>query len=135
MMTLGKHCSYLSISLYLMFPGYTLLCTQYTHCYDEFEYCWYLSIALYLMYLGCTLPLVNIIMMTLGKHCWNFSISLYLMFPRYTLLCTLYTHCYDEPENTLLVLIYNIIPYKPWIHIVMMILDNHCYDDPWYTLL
>ena len=36
---------------------------------------------------------------------------------------------------TLLVLIYIIIPYIPWIHIVMMTLDTHCYEDPGYTLL
>ena len=110
-------------------------------------------------------------MMSLGIHCWCLSISLlYLMYPGYTLLwwpwvyiagaylnhyhtlCTLDTHCYDDPGYTLLVLIYNtIIPYVPWIHIVMMTLgihcwclyhyytlctlDTHCYDDPGYTLL
>ena len=57
------------------------------------------------------------------------------MYPGYTLLCTLYTHCYDEPEYTLLVLIYIIVPYVPCIHSVMMTLDTPCYDDPGYTLL
>ena len=111
-------------------------------------------------------------MMTLGIHCWCLSIILvYLMYPGYTLLwwpwvyiagaylyhyntlCTLDTHCYDDPGYTLLVLIYNTsIPYVPWIHIVMMTLGIHCwclsiilvylmypgyqcYDDPGYTLL
>ena len=128
-MTLGIHCWCLSIILvYLMYPGYTLF------------------------------------MMTLGIHCWCLSIILvYLMYPGYTLLwwpwvyiagaylyhyytlCTLDTHCYDDPGYTLLVLIYNtIIPYVPWIHIVMMTLGIHCWClsiilvylmYPGYTLL
>ena len=85
-------------------------------------------------------------MMTLGIHCWCLSIILvYLMYPGYTLLwwpwvyiavaylynyytlCTLDTHCYDDPGYTLLVLIYNTsIPYVSWIHIVMMTLGIHC---------
>ena len=103
-------------------------------------------------------------MMTLGIHCWCLSIILvYLMYPGYTLLwwpwvyiagaylyhyytlCTLDTHCYDDPGYTLLVLIYNTsIPYVPWIHIVMMTLGIHCWClsiilvylmYPGYTLL
>ena len=59
-------------------------------------------------------------MMTLGIHCWGLSISLIYLF-------TLDTYCYDDPGNTLLVLIYNtIIHYVPWIHIVMMTLGIHC---------
>ena len=92
-------------------------------------------------------PWIHIVMMTLGIHCWCLYIILvYLMYPGYTLLwwpwvyiagaylyhyftlCTLDTHCYDDPGYTLLVLIYNTsIPCVPWIH--------HCYDDPGYTLL
>ena len=102
--------------------------------------------------------------MTLGIHCWCLSIILvYLMYPGYTLLwwpwvyiagayinhyytlCTLDTHCYDDPGYTLLVLIYNtIIPYVTCIHIVMMTLGIHCWClsiilvylmYPGYTLL
>ena len=109
-------------------------------------------------------------MMTLGLHCWCLSIILvYLMYPGYTLLwwpwvyiagaylyhyytlCTLDTHCYDDPGYTLLVLIYNTsIPYGytllwwPRVYIAgaylyhyytLCTLDTHCYDDPGYTLL
>ena len=109
-------------------------------------------------------PWIHIVMMTLGIHCWCLSIILvYLMYPGYTFLwwpwvyiagaylyhcytlCTLDTHCYDDPGYTLLVLIYNTsIPYVPWIHIVMMTLGIHCWClsiilvylmYPGYTLL
>ena len=83
--------------------------------------------------------------MTLGIHCWCLSISqLYLMYSWYTLLrwpwvyiagaylyhytlCTLDTHCYDDPGYTLLVLTYITIPYVSWIHIVMMTQGIHCW--------
>ena len=153
MMTLGIHCWCLSISLYT-------LCTLDTHCYDDPGYtllvliyntsipyvpwihivmmtlgihCWCLSISLipYVLW-------IHIVMMTLGIHCWCLSINYYT-------LCTLDTHCYDDPGYTLLVLIYiTIIPYVPWIHIVMMTLGIHCWClsiillylmYPGYTLL
>ena len=50
---------------------------------------------------------------------WVYIAGAYLY--HYYTLCTLETHCYDDPGYTLLVLIYNTsIPYVPWIHIVMM---------------
>ena len=151
-------------------PGYTLLVLIYNTSISYVPWihivmmtlgihCWCLSIILvYLMYPG------HIVMMTLGIHCWCLSIILvYLMYPGYTLLwwpwvyiagaylyhyytlCTLDTHCYDDPGYTLLVLIYiTIIPYVPWIHIVMMTLGIHCWClsiilvylmYPGYTLL
>ena len=106
---------------------------------------------------------IHIVMMTLGIHCWCLSISLiYLMYSGYTFLwctrvyiagaylyhytlCTLDTHCQDDPGYTLLVLnLITIIPYVPWIHIAgaylnhkytLCTLDTHCYYDPGYTLL
>ena len=45
----------------------------------------------------------------------------------YKTLCTLDTHCYDDPVYTLLALNYITIPYVLWIHIVMMSLDIHCW--------
>ena len=128
-----------------MYPGYTLLVLIYN------------TIIAYV-------PCIHIVMMTLGIHCWCLSIILvYLMYPWYTLLwwpwvyiagaylyhyytlCTLDTHCYDDPGYTLLVLIYNTsIPYVPWIQIVMMTLGIHCWCSsiilvylmyPGYTLL
>ena len=177
-------------SIYLMYPGYTwytLMLPMDTHSYDDPGYT-----LLVLIYI--TIPYVlwiHIVMRTLDIHCWCLSISLYLMYSGYTLLwgswvyiagtylyhCTLYTlhiHCYDDPGYTLLVLIYNTLPYVLWIHIVMMTpgihcwclsitlylmysrytllswprvyisgaylyhytlctLDTHCYDDPGYT--
>ena len=63
----------------------------------------------------------------------------------YYSLYTLDTHCYNDPGSTLLVLFYiTIIPYVPWIHIVMMTLGIHCWClfisllylmYPGYTLL
>ena len=58
-------------------------------------------------------------------------------------MMTLGIHCYDDPWYTVLVLIYIIIPYIPWIHIVMMTLGIHCWYlsillyliYPGYTLL
>ena len=135
-MTLDIHCWCLSISLlYLMYPGYTLLwwpwiyiagaylyhyytlCTLDTHCYDDPGYnCYWFSISLlYLMYPGYTLLWWP----------WVYISGAYLY--HYYTLCTLDTHCYDDPGYTLLVLIYiTIIPYVLWIHIVMMILGLHC---------
>ena len=156
MMTLGIRCWYLSISFYLIYPGYTLLwwpweyiagtylyhSTLYTldtHCYDNPGYTLLVLIYIILSYI----PLIHIVMMTLGIHCWYLLISIYLIYPGYILLwwpwvyiagtylyhSTLYTldtHCYDDPGYTLLVLIYIILPYIPWIHIVMMTLGIHC---------
>ena len=46
-------------------------------------------------------------------------------------LCTLDTHCYDDPGYTLLVLInITIIPYVP-----LCTQDSNCYNDAGYTLL
>ena len=74
---------------------------------------------------------------------WVYIAGAYLY--HYYTLCTLDTHCYDDPGYTLLVLIYNTsIPYVPWIHIVMMTLGIHCWClsiilvylmYPGYTLL
>ena len=154
MMTLRIHCWCLSIILvYLMYPGYTLLWWPWVYIAGAY---------LYHYYTLCTLDTHCYV--TLGIHCWCLSIILvYLMYPRYTLLwwprvyiagaylyyyytlCTLDTHCYDDPGYTLLVLIYNTsIPYVPWIHIVMMTLGIHCWClsiilvnlmYPGYTLL
>ena len=115
MMSLGMRCCYLSISLYLMYPGHTLLCTLYTHCYDalgihSYDDHWYTLLVLIYIIIP-HVPWVYIVMMTLGIH------------------------CYDDPWYTLLVLIYIIIPYVPWVYIAMMTLDTHCYDDLGYTLL
>ena len=116
------------IHIVMIIPGYTLLVLIYN---TSIPY----------------VPWIHIVMMTLGIHCWCFSISLlYLMYPGYTLLwgpwvyisgaylyhyynlCTLDTHCYDNPGYTFLVLIYiTIIAYIPWIHIIMMTLDIHCW--------
>ena len=137
MMTKGIHCWCLSISLlYLMVPRYTLLwwpwvyisgaylyhyyslCTLDTHCYDDPGYT--LLALIYITILDY-IPWIHIVIMTLSIHCWTF------LFHYYT-LCTLETHCYDDPGYTLLVLIYiTIIPYVPWIHIVMMTLGIHCW--------
>ena len=154
MMTLGIHCWCLSIILvYLMYPGYTLLwwprvyiagaylyhyytlCTLDTHCYDDPGYT--LLVLIYNTSIPYV-PWIHIVMMTLGIHWWCLSIIQYT-------LCTLDTHCYDDPWYTLLVLIYNTsIPYVPWIHIVMMTLGIHCWClsiwllylmYPGYTLL
>ena len=137
MTTLGIHCWCLSITLlYLMYPGYTLLWWPWVYIAGAY---------LYHYYTLCTLDTHFI--MTLGIHYWCLSIILvYLMYPGYILLwwpwvyiagaylyhyyilCTLDTHCYDDPGYTLLVLIYiTIIPYVPWIHIVMMTLGIHCW--------
>ena len=120
------------------------LCTLDTQCYDDPGY------TLLVLIYNTSIPYVSwihIVMMTLGIHCWCLSIILvYLMYPGYTLLwwpwvyiagaylyhyytlCTLDTHCYDDPGYTLLVLIYNtFIPYVPWIHIFMMTLGIHCW--------
>ena len=114
MMTLGIHCWCLSIILvYLMYPGY--------QCYDDPGYT--LLVLIYNTSIPYV-PWIHIVMMTLGIHCWCLSISLlYLMYSGYTLLwwpwvyiagaylyhyytlCTLDTHCYDDPGYTLLVLI------------------------------
>ena len=51
-------------------------------------------------------------------------------------LCTLDTHCYDDQWYTLLIrtrlLTVFIIPYVPWIHIVMMTNGIHCCNLPVY---
>ena len=141
--TLDTHCyddpGYMFACAYLY--HYYTLCTLDTHWYDDPGYA--LVVLIYI-----AIPFVHwihIIMMTLGIHCCCLSISLYLMFSGYTLwwwpwvyiagaylyylytLCTLDTHCYDNPGYTLLVLIYITIPYVPWIHIVMMTLSIHCW--------
>ena len=84
------------------------------------------------------------VMMTLDIHCLCLSITLYLMYSGYTLiggprvyiadadlyhntLCTLDTHCYDDPGYTMLVFIYNTLPYVLWIHIVMLTHGIHCW--------
>ena len=125
----------LSVSLYLMYPGYTLLwwpwvyiagaflyhyytlCTLDTHCYDDHGYTFlvliYITIIPYV-------PCIHIVMMTQGIHCWRLTISLYLIYPWYTLL------------------------WWPWVYIAgaylyhyytLCTLDTDCYDDPGYTLL
>ena len=112
MMTLGIHCWCLSLILvYLMYPGYTLLWWPWA------IHCRCLSISLvYLMYPGYTLLWWP----------WVYIAGAYLY--HYYTLCTLDTHCYDDPGYTLLVFIYNTsIPYVPWIHIVMMTLGIHCW--------
>ena len=136
-MTQGIHCWCLSISLlYLMVPLYTLLwwpwvyisgaylyhyyslCTLDTHCHDNPGYT---LLALIYITILAYIPWIHIVIMTLGIHCWTFLYNYYT-------LCTLDTHCYDDPGNTLLVLFYiAIIPYVPWIHIVMMTLGIHCW--------
>ena len=135
-MNLGIHCWCLSKSLYLMYPGYTLLwlpgvyiagaylyhyytlCTLDTHCNDEPGYT--LLVLIYITSIPYV-PWIHIAMMTLGIHCWCLSISLlYLMYPGYTLL------------------------WWPWVYIAgayqyhyytLCTLDTHCYDEPGYTLL
>ena len=162
MITLGKHCWCLSISLlYLMYSGYTLLwwprvytagaylyhytlCILDTHCYDDPGFT--LLVLIYITIIPYV-PWKHIVMMAQGIHCWCLSISLlYIKYSGYTLLwwpwiyiagaylyhyntlCTLDTHCYDDPGYTLLVIFYiTIIPYVLWIHIVMMTLGIHCW--------
>ena len=121
---------------------YYSLCTLDTHCYNDPGYT---LLALIYITILAYIPWIHIAIMTMGILCWCFSISLlYLMYPGYTLLwwpwvyisgaylyhyytlCILDKHCYDDPGNTLLVLFYiTIIPYVPWIHIVMMTLGIH----------
>ena len=178
MMYKGIHCWCLSMSLYLMYPGYTLLWwprvyiagaylyhyytlrTQDTHCYDD---PWYTLLVLINITIIPYVLWIHIVMMSLGIHCWCLSISLlYLMYPGYTLLwwpwiyiacaylyhytlCTLDTHCYDDPGYTVRGLnFFIIIPYVPCIHIIMMTLGIHCWClsislvylmYPGYTLL
>ena len=126
-MILGIHCWCLSI-LQLN------VCTLDTHGYDYPG-----DTLLALNYITIHyLPWIHIAMITLGIRCWCLSILLiYLMYSGYTLLwwprvyiagaylyhytlCTLDTHCYDDPGYTLLVLAYITIPYVSWIHIVLM---------------
>ena len=74
---------------------------------------------------------------------WEYIAGAFLY--HYYTLCTLDTHCYDDPGYTFLVLIFiTIIAYIPWIHIVMMTLGIHCWCFsisllylmyPGYTLL
>ena len=130
MMTLGIHCWYLTISLYLIYPGYTLL--------------WWPRVYITGTYLISVpyIPWMHIVMMTLGIHAGTYlyhytlyTLDTYLYdVPGYIAgnylyhysLYTLDTHCYDDPWNTFLVLIYIILPYIPRIHIVMMTLGIHC---------
>ena len=147
MMTLEIHCWYLYISFYLIYPGYTLLWWPWRHMlwwpwvYNAgtylYHYSWYTLDTHFMMTLDTH------VMMSLVIHCWYLSMSLYLINPGYT--------CYDDPGYTLLVLIYVIIPYIPWIHMLwwpwvyiagtylyhytLYSLDTHRYDDPAYTLL
>ena len=136
-----------------MYPGYTLLwwpwvyiagaylyhyytlCTLDTHCYDDPGYT-----MLVLIY-NTSIPMYP--GYTLLWWPWVYIAGAFLY--HYYTLCTLDTHCYDDPGYTLLVLIYNTsIPYIPWIHIAGAYLyhyytlctqDTHCYNDPGYTLL
>ena len=113
------------------------------HCYDVPGYTLLVLICITII---PYVPWIHIVKMSLGIHCWCLSISLLnLMYSGYTLLwcpwiyiacaylyhytlCTLDTHFYDVPGYTLLVLIYiTIIPYVPWIHIVLMTLGIHCW--------
>ena len=121
---------------------YNTLCTLDTHCYDDPGYT--LLVLIYITNISYE-PWIHMVMITLGIHCWRLTISLYLIYPGYTLLwwpwvyiaasylyhytlCTLDTHCYDDPGYTLLVLIYiTNIPYVLWIHIVMMTQGIHCW--------
>ena len=139
MLTLGIHCWYLSISFYLVYPGYTLLWWPWVYIAGTY------------LYHSTLYTLNTIVMMTLGIHCWYLSILSTLCTldthcnddPGYTLLwwpllyiagtflyhytsCTQDTHCYDDPGYTFL--------WWPWIYIVMITLNTHCYDDPGYTL-
>ena len=147
---------------------YYTLCTLDTHWYDDPGYTFLVLIYITMI---AHVPWIHIVMMTEGIHCWCLSVSLYLMYPGYTLLwwswvhiagaylylyytlCTLDTHCYDDPGYTLLLLIYiTIIPYVPlftllwwpWVYIAgaflyhyysSCTLDTHCYDDPGYPFL
>ena len=100
MMPQGIHCWCLSITLYLMYSGYTLLwwprvyiadaylyhytlCTLDKHRYDDPGY------TLLVLIYNTIIPYVlwtHIVMMAQGKHSWCLSISLYLMYSGYTLL-------------------------------------------------
>ena len=122
---------------------YYTLCSLDTHCFDDPGYT--LLVLIYITSIPYVLW-IHIVMMTNGIQWWCLSISLlYLMYSGYTLLwwpwvciagaylyhnyalCTLDTHCYDDQGYTLLMLIYiTIIPYVPWIHIVMMTKGIHC---------
>ena len=122
---------------------YFTLWTLDTHCFDDPGYTLLVLIFITIPYVSW----IHIVMMTQGIRCWCLTLSLlYLMYPGYTLLwwpgvyiagaylyhyytlCTLDTHCYDDPGYTLLVLIYiTIIPYVRWIHIVMMTQGIHCW--------
>ena len=76
MMILGIHCWRLTISLYLMYPGYTLLCWP-----------WVTLLVLFYITIIPFIPWIHIVMMTLGIHFWCLSISLlYLMYSGYTFL-------------------------------------------------
>ena len=76
MMILGIHCWRLTISLYLMYPGYTLLCWP-----------WVTLLVLFYITIIPFVPWIHIFMMTLGIHFWCLSISLlYLMYSGYTFL-------------------------------------------------
>ena len=140
MMTLGIHCWYLSISLYLIYPGYTLLWwpwvyiagnylyhyilyTLDTHCYDDPWYALLVLIYIIIPYI----PWIHIDMMTLGINCWYLSISLYLIYPGYTLLW--WPRVYIAGSY-----LYHYTLYTLDTH-VMMTLCIHCYDDPGYALL
>ena len=132
MMAQGIHCWCLSITLYRMYPGYTLfwwprvyiagaylyhytLCTLDTHSYDGRVYT-----LLVLIY--NTIPYVlwiNIVMMAQGIHCWCLSITLYLMYPGYTLLWWPRVYIAGAYQNT--------IPYVPWSHIVMIAQGIYCW--------
>ena len=122
---------------------YYNVCTLDTHCYDGPGYT--LLVLIYITIIPYVLW-IHIVMMTLGIHCWCLSISiLYIMYSGYTLLwwpcvniagaklcnytlCTLDTHCYDDPVYILLALNYiTIIPIVLWIHIVMMSKGIHCW--------
>ena len=147
MTTLVIHCCFLSISLYLMYSGYTLLwwprvyiagvylyhyytlCTLYTHCCDDPVYPLlvfiYMTIPyvpwIHIVMMTLGIPWVQIVMMTKGIHRWCLSISLlYRMYPGYTLLWLPWIYIAGASYIT-------IIPYVLWIHIVMMSLGIHCW--------
>ena len=132
MMAHGIHCWCLSITLYLMYSGYTLfwwprvyiagvylyhytLCTLDTHSYD-----WPLYTLLEIIYNTILyVPWIHIVTMAHGIHSWCLSISLYLVYSGYTLLWW--------PRVYIGGPFYNTTPYVLWIHIVMMTLDIHCW--------
>ena len=114
MMTLSIHCWYLSMSLNLIYPGYTCYDDPWYTCYDDPWYTFLVLIYVFIPYI----PWIHMLWWP-----WIYIAGTYLC--HYTLY-TLDTHCYDDHGYTLQVLIYIIVPYIPWIHIVLMTLGIHC---------